>query len=242
MKNKMFFLMLAVSMVAFGAQAQAVVPGIDGAIVGTEWNAGNPDFSRYLRVTDGADAGILPGSKAFDIDAVTLAQVIDFPAQTDNGIYLLVETIATPSMDSLPGGAAPFFTLQADFNGDGFDDIIFTHSKDVFGGNVISWVRPSTSFLGGPAAGTCLDETNSIAAGCHVSVGSVIEYFFETTTGGTPHQLFPLTFTGTIRSQDGTDSPDDSVTGKFPVVPEPSTMMLFGGALLGVLGASRFRK
>jgi hypothetical protein len=253
MKKNVFFLMLAMALTVFGAQAHAAVPAItgtlgDGVLGAGEWlNDSDPGaavtpYPYYLRVVDGPDAHIPAGpQKAFDIDAVTLLQKVTPPFDptgvvppVDDGIYLLVEMIGTPTMAPLAGGGNPVILLQADFNGDGFFDLVFEHSQDVFGADVIEWSRPAASIFG-PAAST-------VCASCTVAVGSVIEYFFPTRTGGVPHSLFPTSFVGTIRTQDGVDGGDDSVTGRLTLVPEPSTMLLFGGALLGILGVGRFRK
>ena len=118
--------------------------------------------------------------------------------------------------------------MNADFNGDGFVDLIIRHDADL-GPEALSWRRPVGSILGPATAFTAFGTE-----GVNFKRGSVLEYFIPSTTGGTPHLPFPGSFSGTIVYDNGGDEPDDRVSGTL--VPEPSTMLLFGGALLGMLG------
>lgn len=230
--NALSALIFGALLMGVSSSAYAVLPTIDGAISpAAEW--ANNGYTYYLDVTDPNEAGI---ADSYDIKHVILFQEYNGLAlpDADDGIYLLIETYAAPSLaDQSPGLPKAAITMNADFNGDGINDISFQLDKDL-GPTRLRWNIPEVgSILGAP---TDLASFGAVE-GVNFKLGSVIEFFIPSTTGGTPHIPFPSTFIGTIVYDNGGNDPDDRVTGKLDtVVPEPSTMLLFGGALLGMIG------
>ena len=236
MKKTVKALFLVVCALAFGMgrNAFAALPTIDGAVSpATEW--ANNSYTYYLDVTDPNEAGITDN---YDIKHVVLFQEYNGLAipDADDGIYLLIETYATPTLvDAQPGDPGAAISMNADFNGDGFIDLIIRHDADL-GPEALSWRRPVGSILGAPTAFTAFGTE-----GVNFKRGSVLEYFIPSTTGGTPHAPFPGSFIGTIVYDNGGDEPDDRVTGSLNV-PEPGTFFLLGSGLLGLLGVGKFGK
>lgn len=230
MKKTLIVLALVLGVVAFAPAQAFALPVIDGAISPAgEWD--NTGYQYYLKVNDTQEIGI---PDQYNISSATLLQEWHPVQQATDGIYLLIETFGTPSLvDQDSGDPMASISLNADFNADGNIDLIIRHDADL-GTDRLRWRRPPGSITG-PAT----DFAIFGAEGVNFKRGSVLEYFIPSTTGGTPHAPFPGNFIGTIVYDNGGDSPDDRVVGTL--IPEPSTMFLFGSSLLGLLGV-RFKK
>lgn len=242
MKKLTLLFSLIAGVACFGiSNAYAVVPTIDGAISpGTEWD--DVGYTYYLTAGDPNEAGI---PDQYDIESVTLLQELDSifgGTETDSGpgndgIYLLIETYSTPSLVD-QGSGLPFasIVMNADFNNDGTFDFFLNHEALDGDGDPqdVTVTNPSAgvfgaSLTGGGGAFSPVDGSNS-----------VIEYFIPSGSFGTPVAPFPATFVGKIVYDNGGTAPDDEVVGTL--IPEPSSMMLLGGALFGAFGFRRFRK
>ena len=228
--KKLSMLVMLIGILAFGVANAYAVPTIDGTLGAGEWD--NTGYTYYLDVTDPNEAGITDN---YDIKHVVILQEYNGLAlpDADDGIYLLIETFATPSLVDAGAGDPPAsISMNADFNADGFIDLIITHKAE-FGPDTLTFKRPLGSIFGPVGDTTCV--------GCVVGKGSVLEYFIPSTTGGTPHAPFPLNFIGTIVYDNGGDEADDRVTGTL-AVPEPGTFFLLGAGLLSMLGFGKFGK
>ncbi|MDA9101195.1 PEP-CTERM sorting domain-containing protein [Omnitrophica bacterium] len=247
MKKTLLVLTMLAVVFAFGiTPAFAAVPVINGSYqnavsdaplgVGEWLNDSDPTASiipypYYLHVTDPNEAGV---PDAYDISAATLLQELGGNI-ADDGIYLAIQTYAAATLSKInTNDDKPRVILQADFNADGLPDIKFTHSTNNSGVQTLTWERELGSVLGVPVDPTPfgLEGVNYKLAG-----NNVIEYFFPTGLGGTPHVPFPGQFIGTILYDNGGQAPDDIVIGTL--IPEPGTMFLFGAGLLGLIGLGR---
>lgn len=228
MTKQIKMLAMLLGIVALGVSSAYAVPTIDGTFTAGEWD--NAGYSYYLDVTDPNEAGI---PEVYDISHVVLFQEFNGLAlpDADDGIYLLIETFAAPSLVDAGAGAPPAsISMNADFNGDGFVDLIITHQVEL-GVEVLKWNRPAGSVLGPETL-----PVNFGTEGVNFKRGTVLEYFIPSTTGGAPHLPFPGSFLGTIVYDNGGDAPDDRVTGSLVAVPEPGTFFLLGAGLLSMLG------
>ncbi len=235
-KTLSLFALIAGLVILSSARAYAAVPVVNGSISpAAEWD--NTGYNYYLHINDVNEAAI-PDS--YDIKSATLLQEIegfgfgDGNAAND-GIYLLIETYATPSLvDFTPAGPVVTIFLDGDFNGDGIIDFSLKHTALANGTGQTVTV---TFNAFGPTG-------DLVANGGSFSAGSVLEYFIPHTGFNTPSLPFPNSFVGYITYDNGGTPPDDDLVGSNGVVPEPSSMLLFGGALLGLLGVNfkRFSK
>lgn len=236
MKKTLSLFALVAGLFAVSAvSAYAAVPVVNGSISPvTEWD--NTGYNYYLNITDVNEAGV---PDQYDIKSATLLQELegfgfgDGNAAND-GIYLLIETYAAPSfVEETIGGATVTVFLDGDFNGDGVIDFSLAHVSNANG--TVQSVSVTFNVFG--------PTGDLLANGGAFAVGSAIEYYIPSGPFNTPHVPFPGAFTGYIQYDNGGVSPDDIAIGRL-VVPEPSSMLLFGGALLGLLGANfkRFSK
>lgn len=236
MKKTLSLFALVAGLFAVSAvSAYAAVPVVNGSISPvTEWD--NTGYNYYLNITDVNEAGI---PDQYDIKSATLLQELegfgfgDGNAAND-GIYLLIETYAAPSfVEETIGGATVTVFLDGDFNADGVIDFSLAHTSNAAG--TVQSVNVTFNVFG--------PTGDLLANGGAFSVGSAIEYFIPSGPFNTPHVPFPGSFVGIVQYDGGGGSPDDIAIGRL-VVPEPSSMLLFGGALLGLLGANfkRFSK
>jgi len=269
MKKTMIVLALMIGIVAFGATSAMAVPTVDGSLGGGEWaNINTPNgtpYPYYLEVFDPNEGD--NQIDTMDIKHVVLLQELSSVSgdanDTNDGIYLLIETYATPPSLQYPSAAtypgivaqsAPMITMQGDFLGDGvmFDgfNIFIRHynsqaSTGLVANDVVEVCFGDLQSCDG--AGT---ETWTILQGVPGTVGgvgdfdrgTVLEYFIPSGAFSTPHSQFPYSFIGSItydNGASGVNSADDVAIGTL--IPEPGSMFLFGTALLGLLGV-RFKK
>jgi hypothetical protein len=229
MTKQIKMLVVLVGLLALGVSSAYAVPTIDGSLAANEWD--NTGYQYYLDVTDVNEAAI---TNTYDIKHAVLFQEYNGLAlpDADDGIYLLIETYATPpSLTDAGAGSPPAsISMNADFNGDGFVDLVITHQIEL-GAEVLKWHRPAGSILGAETL-----PVNFGVEGTNFKRGTVLEYFIPSTTGGSPHAPFPLSFIGTVVYDNGGDEPDDRITGSLVAVPEPGTFFLLGAGLLSMLG------
>lgn len=235
----MFFVMSGFVVLAGKAFA---VPTIDGVISpSTEWD--DVGYPRYFH-TDSPNEAAIPDK--WDFSGATLFQVyngLPTPGPND-GVYLLLTTYAAPSLDKGCGIGCtnPIVTIEVDFNNDGFADMMFREYKDGLGVKHLDWTRPVGSFLGGFIDwNDATDGVGGEGVAAQYGTNGVMEFFLPSTFGGAPHILFPISFTGYVHFEGGTNDPDDTITGTFAIVPEPSSMLMLGMSLLGLAGFSKLR-
>ena len=110
-KVTLIFAMLVLAL-GFGvAQAHAALPVVDGAIGGaTEWDNVDCGGGPYAYYLDVADPNELDVPNAYDITRVVLLQELSSVSgdgdTTNDGIYILLETVVAPSLVD-PDGSSP---------------------------------------------------------------------------------------------------------------------------------------
>jgi hypothetical protein len=251
MKKVFSLMMLLAGVFVFGAvDAQAaLVVSIDGTEGAGEWS--NAGYPYYLEVTDPNEFDANPALNipdAYDIKRMVLFQELDgFGGDGDasnDGIYLLIETYAKPSLvDLTPGGAKARIFLDGDFHilpdapgPTNVFDFSLEHTADAGGGSQSVEV---TFNVFGPTGSILPEGAFSTPDGV---TDTVIEYFIPSGKFGTPAVPFPADFIGLATYDNGAVNPDDIAVGSATLVPEPSSMLLFGGALLGLVARKRFAK
>lgn len=209
---------VALALLLFVAGDAAAVPVVDGTNSLGEWTVG-----LIINTADPNEAAI-PNS--YDISRV--AMISEFGGSAaDDGLYVLIETYGAPtftSLDPFPPIDPVFYATGLDTNGDGD----FTDAAD--------------RIFDFRAAGfTVFDGTGSAVAGSPSAVmGSAVEYFVPAGM----FSSFPLGGFNTFTLLDNAGAPpDDRVPddGFSTLVPEPTSMILFGSGLLGALGYRRKR-
>lgn len=260
MKKTLIALLVVFGIFAVSSPAQAVLPTIDGLFTAPgEWD--NAGFTYYLNAIDPNEEGVIPD--AMDIFRVTLLQELD-PAfggtgdgdPSNDGVYLMVQTWATPLTLEDPDGSAastPSLFFTADFLGDGVSDPFNLFMRH-FNGTPFNGINDPAAdvvevCLGDAASCTPLSPLWSPQAGvsgvgpftgvsANSRLGGILyEYYFPTTAFSTPPLPFPQVFTGCIDvdlGNTGANSEDDHICATL--IPEPGTMFLFGSGLFGVLG------
>lgn len=236
MKKALSIFALTLGIACFASASAYAVPAVNGTLGAGEWD--NTGYNYYLQISDPNELDV---PDAYDIKSVTILQEIegfgfgDANAAND-GIYILIETYADPSMvDLLPGAPRPTISMNGDFDGNGTIDIEVVHSINALSVQSVE-VTNYVAAVSGDLVG---------AGGAFTATGpgvTVLEYFIPTGAFGTPAFPFPQSFIGGIIFDNGGDQPDDSLSGSATLVPEPSSMLLFGGALLGMLGIRSRKK
>lgn len=266
MKKTIIALALIIGLFAFGTQASAaLVVNINGGIDGNEWDANPATQAFYLRVIDPNESNANPNydiPDAYDISRVTVLQELDaFGGDSDptnDGVYLLIETYAAPSLadyvctgctppESSPGGDLPRITFDADW-GDATAafPMLNTASPTTDGTDIKMIHAPALADGSGQTVQITMNvfgvTGDIVPSGGQFAMGSVIEYFIPSGPFGTPPLPFGFfPFKGTITYDNGSQPPDDIAVGVATVIPEPGSMFLFGSALLGLFGI-RFKK
>jgi len=235
----------------------------------TNNSGGGNAYPYYLEVFDINEVlgnnpdGNIPD--AYDIRrAVLLQELSSFSGDgnaANDGVYLLIEVYANhPSLvdpdASTPTPAA--VSLAGDFDGDGIYDIFVEHEPtgsvlDQFKGKnqkvTINNIPASIFNADLIANGGSFTIVNGNATGTACAAAfapctpiTAIEYFFPAGKFGTPlNTPFPSSFVGNILYDNATRGADDEITGRVTLIPEPSSMLLVGGALLSMLGVGGFR-
>ena len=255
--KKMIWAVAVFGFVIMGAARGYAVPSIDGLLGAGEWD--NIGYTYYLNVIDPNEPDVTPDT--MDIFRVTLLQELGLAAggtettasTADDGVYLLIQNYVTPATLEDPDGLIsqkPVVAMEGDFFGNGTADafnIFLRHRNTTPLNGVNDPLLDSVTFCLGSATFCDPDGPNYLSfdgvVGFYGSVSArdrdpdVYEYFLPTGGFGTPVAPFPGSFIGTILFDNGNAGPntsDDIVMGT--IIPEPGTMFLFGGGLLGILG------
>ena len=213
-KWKMF---LALGLSALGAGPAFALPGIDGAIVGTEWN---------LFMIQGFDPNEALIADSYDLKEI---RILNDAA----GVYALITTHGVPTLVDQNGALLPRASVGValDYDGNGLFtdavDRIWFHTALANGTGQTFEVRDGTGSL-------LLSGTE----GTHFKLGSVFEYFIPVGSGG---DSVPSTVLGFVNFDNGGDDPDDRLpdSGFFTPIPEPGSALLFG---FGIAGAGILRR
>ena len=240
MKKALSMLALVMGVLLFGMSRAyaAVPPTIDGLLAPAEWD--NYGYPYFLHVDDAHEIDI---PDQYNIKSVTVLQ--EFGGSTtastlDDGVYILIECFAPPSLVDEDHGISSQpakVEMAGDFDGNGTIDIrmIAYNMNDPLNPAVDDKVELCLgSGPCNPGSGILLKGSLGFYGGVgnHERVG-VFEFFIPTGLL-TPVAPFPSTFIGYITYDNGGASPDDQVFGML--IPEPSTMMMLGSALLGLIG------
>ena len=259
----MLVLSLMLGMFLVTSPAFAAVPVIDGLLSPniSEWD--NNSYEYYLSVTDANEGGI---TDTYDISTVVLLQELGNGDPAKDGVYFMLTTYATPPslVDVDQTAVRASLALFTDFDGDGSNpenaQFPFPPDIQIYITNVNSG-SPATDPVGSDkvywcsgAAGSCDSLNGTLIWDAGAATGSTpagfqyarsldaIEMFLKTGTFGTPQGVnFPQTFRGCASYDNGTTQPDDVACGQANIIPEPSTMMLLGGSLLGMIGFGKFK-
>lgn len=237
----------------------------------TNNSGGGTPYPYYLEVFDinemlgNNPSGEVPD--AYDIRrAVLLQELSSFSGDGDtsnDGVYLLIEVYAThPSLvdnDGLtptPAGVS----LSGDFDGDGSFEFFAEHRPS---GNIIQQMSGQNQKVTINNLAAAVFDADLVASGGAFSIVNgdktgttcapafapcvpitAIEYFFPAGAFGTPlNTPFPTSFVGAITYDNAGQFADDITVGQVTptLIPEPSSMLLVGGALLSMLGIGGFR-
>ena len=261
MKKALLMLAVLMGVLSLGLSQAYAVPTIDGVSAAGEWD--NAGYTYYLQVFDPNEADITPDT--MDIARVVLLQELTSAAggtqttatTTDDGVYLLIEVFGTPTSledpDLNPGTNVPVISMSGDFGGDGLNDpfnlfIRQTNSTPFNGVNdpaadTVRWCFGSNTSCFDPSSYNNFDGQVGAFGGISARDRdpSAYEFFFPTGAFGTPVAPFPSSFIGNIAFDNGSAPADDIVVGQLSVIPEPSTLMLLGSSLLGLMGFGKFK-
>lgn len=218
--KKMKWIILVVGFVILGtSQGYAVVPTIDGAFGVGEWDG---------FVAQGFDGNEVLIPDAYDLKEMRL--IFEDTGGASDGLYALILTWAAPSLVDTGLGPPPAsISTLLDSNG----DLDFSDSVDFF---TIHTLASGFDVFDGTGA-LILDGVE----GTHFKLASVIEYFIpESVLSGWPYS----SFSSFALYDNGGDSPDDRLpnSGFTGPIPEPSTWLLIGSGLLGILGFGTHRR
>ena len=216
-------LAVAVASLLFLSAGKAfATPVVDGVNSLGEWTAGL--LINTFDINEAGGAGDIPDS--YDISRIAMFQETG-GGGAGNGLYVLIELYAAPTFTTLgiPIINPVFYDTALDLNGDGD----FTDA-----GDRIFDFRASGF--------TVYNGLGGIVAGAPSAVmGSAVEYYIPSGMFGG----FPLSsFNTSTLLDNGGAPPDDRVpdAGFTTTIPEPTSMMLLGPGLLGLLGVIRRKR
>jgi hypothetical protein len=277
MKKTLGVLVLIAGLIALASTSAFAYPVIDGAIgahpalgAGQEWaNQNDPNataYPFYLEILDPTGDAV---NSNVDISRVILLQELascttpascgafsSGAAPAQDGLYLLIETVGTPTVSPIPGGpydtVNPQIKLSGDLLGDGLDNpldmynIFIRHGLFDHDANSLTPKVEQVRVCVGNIF-TCSSDTDFtttlLGIGGQWSRNSVLEYYIPSGTLGTPlNTQFPPSFYGEITYDNGLANQvigDDFASGTLPVIPEPSTALMFGVAMLGLAGLKK---
>ena len=213
---------LVIGLLALSVGPALAVPVIDGVITGTEWDA---------FVMQGFD---LPEALIPDSYDLTEMRVITESggAAADDGLYILLKTVAAPSLVDTGVGPPPaLVAVLFDYNGDlDFIDAVDRFTTHTLAGGFNVFDGTGALVFAGGAGNSALGP-------------SVIEYFIP--VAGDPG-IIPLPGTAAAFAiyDNGGDAPDDRLpdVGFITPVPEPGSALLFGFGMAGAAGLRRIRR
>lgn len=213
--------MLLISVVLTGwmstRNAFAVVPTIDGILTVGEWDA---------FIAEGFDPNEALIPNAYDLSHMKVF-IEDTGSASDDGVYVLLETYAAPSLVDTGIGIPPAsigFLLDPNGDDDFADAVDFQTIHQLTGFEVFDGTGASL------LVGT---------EGTHFKLSSVIEYYIPSSIlSGFPYG----NFSSFALYDNGGDAPDDRLpnTGFTTNIPEPQTLLLLIPGLLGLMNFKKF--
>ena len=216
MKKTLCFLIFVAAFALLGSKPTYAVPVIDGILSAGEWDLFNA-------VGLDPNEALIPD--AYDLSSMKV--LFQNAGGASDGIYVLLQTYATPSLVDTGIGPPPaLIAFLLDSNG----DLDFADNVDFYTEHKLS-----TGF--DVFDGTDTQILNGVE-GTHYKLGSVIEYYIPSSA----LLGFPYLNVSTFALYDnGGNAPDDRLPDLDFVTntPEPATLFLLGSGLLSLLGLGK---